>query len=468
MSTQPPADTPAEPPVDPPAGPPAGPPSGPVSGPSSSPPPSGQIPGPPSAGRSRPEPPPVSPQAPPAVPGGLPGGVPGAVPGAEPPTQISGTPPAPPPPDRRLSAASASGRPHRPWWRRPLALAGVVGVAAIAVVLALVLNGRTSKSANTSAQALALQPVNDAGPAPFTPSVAKAAATPTPTPTASTAGSGAPGTTTGGGTTTVQGSATGLYGGSERLSSCDVAQLSAFLTSHPDKGKAWAAVEGIPQNSIPTYLKSLTPVVLRVDTRVTNHGFSNGAATSFQSVLQSGTAVLIDGHGLPRARCACGNPLSPPVQSTAPQTYTGTAWSSFRSSDIVVVEPSVTQITVVVLYDPQHGTWFNRPIGSHGSSDHKVPPPTPTSSSSSSSSASTSTSPSTSASSSTSGSASPTGTTASPSTAPSHTSTTPTPTVSAPTTAATPPSSLSGAPLNSSSATGPSLLTLEPQQGLSP
>ena len=303
---------------------------------------------------------------------------------------------------------------------------GVVGVAALAVVLALVLNNHTSKTSTTSTQALALQPVNEAGPAPFTPSVSKSTATPTPTPTSSAR------TSSPAGNSTVQGSATGLYGGSEHLSSCDVAQLSAFLTSHPDKGRAWAGVEGIPQSSIPAYLRSLTPVVLRVDTQVTNHGFSNGAATSFQSVLQSGTAVLIDAHGLPRARCACGNPLLPPVRSNAPQSYTGTAWTSFRSTDVVVVEPSVTRITVIVLYDPQHGTWFNRPIGSDGGSDHRTPPPSPSSSAPTSTSSSPSHSPSSSAPS-TPPSTSPS-TTPSTSTppSPSDTSTEPTPTETAP------------------------------------
>ena len=277
----------------------------------------------------------------------------------------------------------------------------MAGVVAAAIVLAVVLPGSSSK--NASPQALALQPVNDPGPAPFTPSTAKSSASPSASASASATGSAsasasASGTAGGGptGTQNVQGSTVGLYGGSEKLSSCDVAQLSSYLTTHADKGKAWAGVEGISQSSIPSYLKSLTPVVLRMDTRVTNHGFSNGAATSFQSVLQSGTAVLIDARGLPLVRCACGNPLLPPVQSNAPKTYTGTTWSSFRSTDVVVVEPSVTEITVVVLYDPSLGSWFGRPVGTHGGGDHKVPPPTSTPTPSTSSSGSSSASPSTS------------------------------------------------------------------------
>ena len=281
----------------------------------------------------------------------------------------------------------------------------MAGVVVVAVVLTVVLTNQSSKSPSSSTQALALQPVNDPGPAPFTPSTAKTSATASASATATGTGSSAPVTATAtasGGTRSVDGSTTGLYGGTERLSSCDVAQLSAFLTAHPDKGKAWAGVEGIPQSDIPSYLHSLTPVVLRADTRVTNHGFSDGAATSFQAVLQSGTAVLVDSHGVPRARCACGNPLTPPVITSDRQSYTGTAWSSFHPANVVEVRPSVTIINIIVLYDPRTGTWFGRPVGSKGGSDHKVPPPTATPSASTSSSASasgsTSASPSTSAS----------------------------------------------------------------------
>jgi hypothetical protein len=39
----------------------------------------------------------------------------------------------------------------------------------------------------------------------------------------------------------------------------------------------------------------------------------NGRATSFGSVLQAGTAVLVDKYGHPVARCRCGNPLTEPT-----------------------------------------------------------------------------------------------------------------------------------------------------------
>ncbi|MFL6114988.1 MAG: DUF6777 domain-containing protein [Catenulispora sp.] len=196
----------------------------------------------------------------------------------------------------------------------------------------------------------------------------------------------------------MSGSTEGLYGGTQNVSSCDVNQLSDFLTTHLDKGRAWADAQGIAQSDIPAYLRSLTPAILRVDTRVTNHGFSNGQATTFQSVLQAGTAVLVDNHGVPRVRCACGNPLMPPATLSS-ETFTGPAWSAFRPQNVVIIQPAPVQITVIVLFDPTTGQYFGRPTGGTGHGDHKVPPPTGTTLSSSppssKSSGSTSTSPST-------------------------------------------------------------------------
>ncbi len=108
------------------------------------------------------------------------------------------------------------------------------------------------------------------------------------------------------------GSAPGLYGGSGDQQVCDQTKLVTFLEENPEKGSAWAAAEGIAPDEVGAYVESLTPAVLLHDTAVTNHGYANGAATAHQSVLEAGTAVLKDRFGVPRTRCACGNPLLPP------------------------------------------------------------------------------------------------------------------------------------------------------------
>lgn len=82
--------------------------------------------------------------------------------------------------------------------------------------------------------------------------------------------------------------------------------MISFLNSNPAKAKAWVDAlnadpeVALPDGSkftvakIPQYIGSLTPVVLQADTRVTNHGYKDGKATVLQSVLEKGTAVLVD------------------------------------------------------------------------------------------------------------------------------------------------------------------------------
>jgi hypothetical protein len=63
------------------------------------------------------------------------------------------------------------------------------------------------------------------------------------------------------------------------------------------------------EKAVAAYIRHLRPVTLTRDTRVTNHTFVDGRAVAFQSILQAGTAVLVDKDGVPVARCRCGNPL---------------------------------------------------------------------------------------------------------------------------------------------------------------
>jgi hypothetical protein len=148
------------------------------------------------------------------------------------------------------------------------------------------------------------------------------------------------------------GGAAGLYGGTLNLQVCDKNQMITFLQANPDKAAAWAVVLGIPVSQIPTYINSLTPVILRSDTLVTNHGFSNGRATSFVSVLQAGTAVLVDDKGEPVSKCYCGNPLTTPPYYSTPPTYYGPTWPYWRGgSNYTTVTASTTVINVFVLVD---------------------------------------------------------------------------------------------------------------------
>jgi hypothetical protein len=184
-----------------------------------------------------------------------------------------------------------------------------------------------------------------------------------------------------------QGTAEGLYGGTLDTAVCDAAQLVAFLTDPANRAQAdaWAEVQGITPAEIPGFVAGLTPVRLRLDTRVTNHGFDGSRATPFQAVLQAGTAVLVDDRGVPRAKCFCGNPLAEPEPIEADAETTGAldldvlaenpedAWPELDPAQVATVEPGQPTDSFV-LGDLATGTRFERPKGTNGSDDVPLPP----------------------------------------------------------------------------------------------
>lgn len=257
--------------------------------------------------------------------------------------------------------------PDRPWWKSAPRIALITGVLVAAVVLGLVFT--RSNHTTTTGSEVFLQAAGKSGPDPFTESTATDSSTAPQTPAASTASE--PASVTRG----VDGSAPGLYGGTRNVSPCDVEKQIGALRADPAKNKAFASTEGIQPSEVPAYLRSLTPVQLRMDTRVTNHGYRAGAVTSYQAVLQTGTAVLVDGHGVPRVRCGCGNPLLAPVAQHSTPKPTGDSWPSYRTQNVVVVAPSTTIINVFVIFDPDHDEWIARHKGDTGHHDQKTHPP---------------------------------------------------------------------------------------------
>jgi hypothetical protein len=304
---------------------------------------------------------------------------------AAPPAGPTGPPPVPPAPPE-----AAAGPPGRSPRRRNALIAGGLAVVLIIGAIAAFSGGGKGgrKASPKAAGEIFLQPAAAMGPNPYTPSVATA--TPTVTPTAAPGGPQSPVPSTTGGTVAVQGqsgSTPGLYGGTRNQSSCDPQQMVTFLQQNPDKAGAWVrAMNGDPTfkwsggtqlsaAQIPDYVKELTPVILREDTRVTNHGFLNGDPTTLQSVLQARTAVLVDTYGVPRVRCACGNPLGPAIPVPEAPSYTGTAWPGFTPAAVIVVVPPPTVInvfTLVNIADPTQA--FNRPARTDGPADTALVP----------------------------------------------------------------------------------------------
>jgi len=271
--------------------------------------------------------------------------------------------PARPPPRRaagRIRRPASPGRERR--W--PTVLAGIT------LTVLLVAAGVAISARRASSGEVFLEPSTSAGALPFTPSaaappvVSPATTTRPPAPTSPTSAS----TMARAAVRVVRGTVPGLYGGTRNRSSCNARLLVKFLQAHPDRAAAWAGVAGVKAADIPRFVATLTPVLLRFDTRVTNHGFRDGRAIPRQSVLQAGTAVLVDTSGAPRTRCACGNPLlEPQAVQTAP-AYTGSRWAGFVPSAVAAVAPG-PPMRAVVLVDPLTGAGIRRPVGTAGSGD---------------------------------------------------------------------------------------------------
>jgi hypothetical protein len=240
---------------------------------------------------------------------------------------------------------------------KAVAIALLAVVVALGVVIAVV--AATSGDDEAAAAEVELEPISSSGENPFMTSVGTDEPDVTPPPD------------TGG---TFAGNTAGLYGGTLNNSSCDAAQLVTFLQQNPSKAEAWADVLGITTVSISTYVDSLTPVVLRSDVSVTNHGYANGRATTIPAILQAGTAVLVDQYGFPVVKCYCGNPLTRPRVYVDPM-YHGTPWRGFTPTSITIIQKTTVIIDTFVLVDPRTGESFRRPAGTDGTQDQPTTPP---------------------------------------------------------------------------------------------
>jgi len=265
----------------------------------------------------------------------------------------------------------AASRDESPTWqpvstgRRRSVLRSGAGVCAF-LVMAIVLvacggdgDPKVAAAGVQGASEITAEPVSSAGDNPFTAPAGKDRKGVKPP-----RGAASPG----GGPASYRGGLPGLYGGTRDYATCDADKLIAFLEQNPDKAAAWAGVLGIQVTEIRRYVGRLTPVLLRTDTRVTNHGFVNGRATPIQSVLQAGTAVFVTRYGEPVIKCYCGNPLRPPIRYVTP-TYVGPRWPGFSTTNITIINRNTTIIKTFTLYDPETGKTFGRLAGTSGEID---------------------------------------------------------------------------------------------------
>ncbi|HEY0411491.1 MAG TPA: DUF6777 domain-containing protein, partial [Candidatus Dormibacteraeota bacterium] len=232
--------------------------------------------------------------------------------------------------------------------------------------------GRLAEPAPHGRGEIVLQPASAAGAHPFTATVVtgRPAAAPAATTGAAPARGDGPARPA---ITTTRGSQPGLYGGTRGTATCDPQQLVAGLQQRPVRAAAWAEVEGIVPGDIPAFAGGLTAVVLRGDTRVTDHGFLTDHASSYQSVLEAGTGVMVDHFGVARVRCAGGSPLTPPVPVTVNPRYVGTRWTGFAPAGVTVVTAASQPMASMLLVDGATGARFSRPVGTDGRGDADAP-----------------------------------------------------------------------------------------------
>jgi hypothetical protein len=240
-----------------------------------------------------------------------------------------------------------------------VALAAVVGVLIGAIAVVVLWPGESS------AKAVTLEPADQAGDDPFTESVQTGEVPVIEQPAVEAASAVRDDLPRDNSTALLvaTGTAPGLYGGSGDAQVCDPEKLVAFLDEHQDKAQAFAGVLGIVPEGIGDYVATLTPVVLISDTLVTNHGFENGHATALTSVLQAGTAVMVDQQGVPRVKCNCGNPLTEPkVVPTDEWSVRGDAWDDFERASVtgIVAGDTVDEFTVCHLGT---GRTYTQPVG---------------------------------------------------------------------------------------------------------
>ncbi|MEW5808612.1 MAG: DUF6777 domain-containing protein [Actinomycetota bacterium] len=212
---------------------------------------------------------------------------------------------------------------------------GLTLVVVAALVIVVVLHRGDARPPRDTASLLA---TNVPGPQPFTPSAVAIL-----TPDAVESGQGSSVTrqvpiAAERGVRLAQGTQPGLYGGYGQAYPCDASAVANHLDTHPAASAAWANVIGITPNQVPQYLNTLTPVVLTADTWVTSHRFADGRSEAIQTVLQSGTNVMVDPIGVPRVHCASGAPLVPPANvDLTEMDLDGDRWPAFDTGNVVAV-----------------------------------------------------------------------------------------------------------------------------------
>jgi hypothetical protein len=245
--------------------------------------------------------------------------------------------PVPPPPSR----------PARP--RRPLAAKIVAGLVAAGLVAG---GAGTWIALSGSSGEAAVQTTSFAGA----------------NPTTSPFGTDAPQVATVAATGPQAGDTTGLYAATTPPA-CTTADFLTQLQADPTELAAFGGVFGLGAGDVPAFVRSLSPVVLRAATSVTDHPFADGAFVEQPAVLAPGTAVLVNSYGEPTVKCFNGNPLTAgdPAPGAVTVTPTAQAMTQFR---FTTIDDSGT-VVVPTPHDPKPHPGPN-PVSAHYNYDGSV------------------------------------------------------------------------------------------------
>lgn len=290
---------------------------------------------------------------------------PDQAPPAEPPAPDPGANTGLPPrgPGQGAELPAGDPKPPSPW--RWLALVATVAVVVLAGALALVVaRGRSDEDRTLRIRLVAADAPDED---PFTGSTSTVEVPDGFATGTAPADAGSPGRRPTGSTLTpvgADGGAAGLYGsvaGSDATAVCDVAALTEALGADPAAVRVWADLQGLEPDAVGPFLAGLAPVVLGRDTLVTNTSYVGGRGSRFAAVLQAGTPVLVDGRGVPRVKCSCGNPLLPAPEAlgtagaSTEVEVEGDPWERFDLGGVTVVEGAAEPVETLQTVDLSSG-----------------------------------------------------------------------------------------------------------------
>ncbi|WP_133824858.1 DUF6777 domain-containing protein [Actinomycetospora succinea] len=149
-----------------------------------------------------------------------------------------------------------------------------------------------------------------------------------------------------------------MYAADPSAPSCDAAMLLSELQADPARAAVWAQVQRVAPDRIPEFVQGLSPVVLRTETAVVDHGYRDGRSVATPSVLAPGTAVFVNSYGQPVVKCFSGNPLTPGTSSDPAVTR---------------VRPAAAPIATYAFHDPV----ARGPVAQPGKPDTTGSGPTP-------------------------------------------------------------------------------------------